>query len=56
MPRVESPPPRIRSLTPDVLAEVMLLLWSSGFNVEAGRKNLTGTLFCLPSPGLGVPL
>lgn len=52
MPRVESPPPRIRS----VLAGTVLLLWSSAFNTEAGRVNLKGTLFCLPGPGLGEPL
>lgn len=30
----------------------ILLLWSGGFNAEAGRVNLKGTLFCLPRPGL----
>lgn len=41
-------------LAPGVLAEVLLLLCSSGLNWEAGRMNFSGTPACHPSPGLGV--
>lgn len=41
-------------LAPGILAEVLLLLYSSGLNWAAGRVNFSGTPACLPSPGLGV--
>lgn len=43
-----------RRLAPGVLAEVFLLLCSSGLNWVAGRMNFSGTPSCLPSPGLVV--